>query len=280
MTTREEKAALRATVQTYEALWSETDATRRAELIAKCLDEDAEIVGPGYLLRGHQVIAEQAARFQREQPGSTPTIASGIDAHSGWARFAVAVEAADGTVIARGLDIVEVGANGRIRRVITFWGALPTLAPAPWPPPDDASFALEVHDDVPSELARIVGDGLSEDNERAAPMEDVHPLACFVRDVSGEVIGGAIGRTWGECCQLQQLWVAAPARGAGIGTRLMRRFEDHACTRGCRTFYLDTFSFQAPAFYRKLGYAPVLEIAGFTHDIVFYSMMKRLGPRT
>jgi len=110
-------------------------------------------------------------------------------------------------------------------------------------------------------------------------MGDVQPLATFARDASGEVIGGAVGRTWGECCQLQQLWVVEPARRAGVGTALVRRFEEHARARGCCTFYLDTFSFQAPAFYRKLGYEPVLEIAGFTHDIVFYSMMKQLDPR-
>lgn len=280
MTTREDKAALQATLQTYEALWSETDAARRAELIAKCLDENVEIVGPGYLVSGHEALAEHVARFQHAQPGCRSMLASGIDAHSGWARFAVKVEAPDGAVIARGFDVVEFGTDQRIRRLIAFWGALPPLASAPVPMADSGSLTLEVHDDVPSEPARIVDHGLGEDNERAAPMEDVHPLACFARDPSGEVIGGAIGRTWGECCQLQQLWVAAPARGAGVGTRLVRRFEEHACARGCRTFYLDTFSFQAPAFYRKLGYVPVLEIAGFTQDIVFYSMMKRLDPRT
>jgi GNAT superfamily N-acetyltransferase len=249
-------------------------------LIAQCLDDEVEIVGPGYLVRGHQAVEEHVARFQRAQPGSRPLLASGIDAHSGWARFAVRVEAPDGAVIARGLDIVEFGSDQRIRRLIAFWGALPRLEPKAAPTAEGGSLSLETHDDVPAEFARIVDDGLGADNERAAPMEDVHPLASFARDANGAVIGGAIGRTWGECCQLQQLWVAAPSRGAGVGTRLVRRFEEHACARGCRTFYLDTFSFQAPAFYRKLGYAPVLQIEGFTRGIVFYSMMKRLDLRT
>jgi GNAT superfamily N-acetyltransferase len=281
MTPHDEKAAILTTLA-YEALWSETDAARRAELIVHCLDEDVEIVGPGYLVRGHPAVEEHVARFQRAQPGSRPKLASGIDAHSGWARFAVTVEAPDGAVIARGLDIVEFGRDQRIRRLIAFLGALPPLElePARAPTADSGSLAFETHDDVPADLARIVDDGLGADNERAAPMEDVHPLACFARDASGAAIGGAIGRTWGECCQLQQLWVAAPARGADVGTRLVRRFEEHACARGCRTFYLDTFSFQAPAFYRKLGYEPVLAIEGFTRGIVFYSMMKRLDPRT
>jgi GNAT superfamily N-acetyltransferase len=279
MTSREEKPVLEAMLRTYEALWSETDAARRGELMTKCLDEDVEIVGPGYFARGYREVEEHVARFQREQPGSTPTLASGIDAHTDWARFAVNVVAPDGSVIARALDIVEFGSDRRIRRLIAFWGALPGLPHGSTPRPDDALFSLEVHDDVPADLARIIDEGLGEENERAAPMGDVQSLACFARDASGEVIGGTVGRTWGECCQLQELWVAPAARRAGVGARLVQRFEEHARTRGCRTFYLDTFSFQAPAFYRKLGYVPVLEVEGFTQDIVFYSMMKRLDPR-
>jgi len=135
---------------------------------------------------------------------------------------------------------------------------------------------LEVHDDVPAQLAHIVDQGLGEANQRAAPIGDVRRLACFAHAADGQVIGGAIGRTWGQCCELQQLWVDAEHRGTGIGARLVHRFEQHAIGRGCRTFYLETFSFQAPAFYRKLGYAPVLEIAGFTPDIVRFTMMRRL----
>src|SRR5262252_6650124 len=280
MTPREERGALEATLRTYQALWSETDATRRGELMTKCLDEDVEIVGPGYLARGFREFEEHVARFQREQPGSKPMLASGIDAHAGWARFAVNVMAPDGAVIGRALDIVEFGGDRRIRRLIAFWGPLPPLAHASAPASEDALFKLEVHDDVPADLARIIDEGLGEENERAAFMGDVQSLACFARDASGEVIGGTVGRTWGECCQLQQLWVTPLARRTGVGTRLVQRFEEYARTRGCRTFYLDTFSFQAPAFYRKLGYTPVLEIAGFAPDIVHYTMMRRLAQQT
>ena len=75
---------------------------------------------------------------------------------------------------------------------------------------------------------------------------------------------------------MQRLWVDAAHRQGGVGTRLVRRFEDRAMTRGCRTFYLDTFTFQAPAFYRKLGYATALEIDGFAPGVVRYTMMRRL----
>ena len=89
------------------------------------------------------------------------------------------------------------------------------------------------------------------------------------------MVGGAVGRTWGECCELQQLWVDSPHRKKGVGTLLVREFERGGAARGCRTFYLDTFSFQALDFYRSLGYAPGLEIAGFPDGIRKYVMVRK-----
>ena len=39
-----------------------------------------------------------------------------------------------------------------------------------------------------------------------------------------------------------------------VGTTLMREAERVAVERGCHSAFLDTFSFQAPGFYQKLGY--------------------------
>ena len=131
------------------------------------------------------------------------------------------------------------------------------------------------HDDVPPDAGAIVDAGLGASNEAAAPLHEVRKLSCFAHDPSGTVVGGAVGRTWGECCELQQLWVHPAYRRAGIGTHLVRRFEQHGATRGCRTYYLETFSFQAPRLYRALGYEAVAEIRGFTADIVKYLMVRR-----
>lgn len=136
---------------------------------------------------------------------------------------------------------------------------------------------FETHDGCPAEEAGIVDAGLTEANRLAAPMEGVAPLACFARDEAGDVIGGAVGRTWGESCELLQLWVAGPHRERGIGTRLVRMFEARAKLRGCRVLYLYTFSFQAPSFYKALGYLPAHEIRGFPGGISKYLMMRTVG---
>lgn len=140
------------------------------------------------------------------------------------------------------------------------------------------ALSFSAHDDtLPADAVAVVDQGLGDANEAAAPLHEVRALACFVRGVDGSVVGGAIGRSWGECCELQQLWVAPERRRAGLGAALVRRFEAHAAARGCRCFYLETFSFQAPALYRSLGYDTLDRNAAFPHGIVKFVMGKQLA---
>ena len=50
------------------------------------------------------------------------------------------------------------------------------------------------------------------------------------------------------------LWVADSYRKHGVGSQLMGGAEAAARAQGCRAAYLDTFTFQAPKFYERLGY--------------------------
>ena len=120
----------------------------------------------------------------------------------------------------------------------------------------DPKLALSItaHEAIPREDALVVDEGLGEYNDAAAPLHEVRPLACFARRGDGRVVGGAIGRTWGRHGELQQLWVDKEHRHQGIATRLLERFHAEGAARGCDTFYLETWSFQAEGFYRTLGY--------------------------
>jgi len=137
----------------------------------------------------------------------------------------------------------------------------------------------ETLDGRPPLEAGIVDQGLDAFNQESAPLDAVRHVTCVARDAEGAVIGGAVGRTWGECAELLQLWVSPAHRRQGIGASLVRRFEDHVAGQGCRTCYLTTFSFQAPALYRALGYAAASEIRGFPRGIAKYLMVRTLaGP--
>ena len=136
------------------------------------------------------------------------------------------------------------------------------------------AFQITAHDSHPADETAIVDGGLDEANHAAAPLSEVHPLSCFARLQSGQVIGGAVGRRWGAACELQQLWVAPSHRRHRIGSALVHAFEARARAHGCSSFYLETFSFQVPALYRSLGYTVAYEHAPYPHGIVKFVMVK------
>jgi ribosomal protein S18 acetylase RimI-like enzyme len=102
-------------------------------------------------------------------------------------------------------------------------------------------------------------------------------LACFVRNEQGEIVAGLYGYTWGDCCQIEVLWVHASLRGQSYGTRLLQAAEQEAAHRGCTVSVLDTHSFQSPGFYQKLGYEIVGAIDNYPqpqHQVIY--LKKRL----
>jgi ribosomal protein S18 acetylase RimI-like enzyme len=138
------------------------------------------------------------------------------------------------------------------------------------------SFTVSVHDSCPPEEAALINRGLGEANDTAAPLYEVQSLSCFARTESGQVIGGAVGRRWGPCCELQQLWVEPSHRRQGVGTELVRAFEARAQAHGCSNFYLETFTFQAPRLYQSLGYTVAYEHKVYPHGIVKFIMVKHV----
>jgi len=114
----------------------------------------------------------------------------------------------------------------------------------------------------------VIRDGLARFNVAATQHTYYSPVAIFLRDDRGAVVGGALGDVWGEWLDLTFLWVAEPVRGQGYGERLLQAAEDEARAHGCRGIYLDTFSFQARPFYERFGYEVFAELpdrpAGYT----------------
>jgi len=109
-------------------------------------------------------------------------------------------------------------------------------------------------DPDPERLRAELSEGLRVFNEAAAgPYHDA-PLSLSVRDDKGALIGGLSGLFYWNVLHVHQLWVAEHHRHAGCGTALLSRAEEIATERGCDVIFLDTYTFQAPGFYRKRGY--------------------------
>jgi len=129
-------------------------------------------------------------------------------------------------------------------------------------------------DEPSKEDLLTVESGLEQHNHSVAPLHEVLQLAAFARNDDGVVVGGAVGRTWGKCCELLELWVDPSLRSNGVGSELLRLFESHARNRDCSIFYLTTLSYQAPDFYLKHGYTVIAQIDGYPNEIVKYLMQK------
>lgn len=123
----------------------------------------------------------------------------------------------------------------------------------------------------------VIENGLQNYNANASSINEVKPLNIIATGKDKQIYGGAIGRTWGECCELQQFWVDDLYRSNGVGTFILESFEKEAKNRACTLIYLDTFSFQAPLFYQKRGYKEVSRISGFTGGEAKIHMQKILS---
>ena len=87
-------------------------------------------------------------------------------------------------------------------------------------------------------------------------------LAIFVRE-DGEIVAGISGWTWGDCCELQNLWVDPRLRGQGLATRLLAAAEEEAGERGCKQTVHFTYGFQARELYERNGYELVGRVKEF-----------------
>src|SRR5262249_46359353 len=123
-------------------------------------------------------------------------------------------------------------------------------------------------------------DRLYEFNSETTGIGDGRSLGIFLRDESKSIIAGVAGHTWGGTCELRLVWVAAPARGAGLGRRLMAETEAEARRRGCTQLVLTTHSFQAPEFYRKLGFEIVSELPDYPRGYSQLILRKLLSSTT
>lgn len=115
--------------------------------------------------------------------------------------------------------------------------------------------------------------GLIAFNSHYFSKRDNQPVALFVRDTNNKVIGGLCGEIFLNSLYIKYLWLDESLRGAGLGKKLMARIEKEAMQRAIPNIYLDTFSFQAPQFYEKMGFIEVGRYSNFPEtgvDKIFF----------
>ncbi|WP_102272067.1 GNAT family N-acetyltransferase [Cytobacillus massiliigabonensis] len=100
---------------------------------------------------------------------------------------------------------------------------------------------------------------------------------CFkVKDEEGNILGGISGNTKMQSLFIQFLWVDESIQGKGFGKKLIKQAENFALEKKCRMIKVDTFSFQAPDFYKSLGYEIYGTIDDFPEGHNHYFLFKKL----
>jgi N-acetylglutamate synthase-like GNAT family acetyltransferase len=117
--------------------------------------------------------------------------------------------------------------------------------------------------------------GLIAFNARAVGKSKYKSLTITLRQ-GKEIVGGLAGATWMGWLFIDLLWISDKYRGKGHGRMLMKRAEAEALKRGVQNVFLNTFSFQAPGFYKKLGYKEFGKLKNFPAGHTRYWLAKAL----
>jgi hypothetical protein len=115
-------------IDLYCDVWSEPDATRRAQLLAAVWAPEATYTDPSVNVKGATELLAHIAKVQAKRPGSKVVRRSKVDLHHNVARFAWQAIEANGNTLPEGLDLAFINEDdNKIERIIGFFGPLKPL---------------------------------------------------------------------------------------------------------------------------------------------------------
>lgn len=105
----------------------------------------------------------------------------------------------------------------------------------------------------------------------------VEQMNLLIQDESGHKVGGLSGEIYWHHLHIDFLWIEEDSRGKGFGRQLLQMAEKRAREKDCRLILLDTFSFQAPEFYKKQGFNEFGVVRDHPAGFSQHFFEKRLG---
>ena len=120
-------------------------------------------------------------------------------------------------------------------------------------------------ENIESQKSQVIGDLIRSYNRSKRESSESEPLNLYVEDDSGELVAGLVAETFGNWLEIEYLFVKEDLRGQGIGSQLLQQAECEAKKRNCRFAFVNTYQFQAPAFYQKHGYKEVFTLKDYPY---------------
>ena len=118
-----------AAINDYCAAWSVADRSARERMLARVWAPDAVYSDPGPTYStGVAGLSGVIADFQRQFPG-THFLCSDPQAHHRFMRVTWILVRSDGAQVTHGEDIYDMAPDGRIQRIVGFFGDAPAIKP-------------------------------------------------------------------------------------------------------------------------------------------------------
>lgn len=109
-------------IETYDQAWNSSELAERQRLLNAALTDDCEMIEPRGQFAGREAILDRISGFSARFPGATVDITTNIDEHNGFARYGWRI--VNGSVLLDGIDVVQRGADGRLCKIVMFFGIL------------------------------------------------------------------------------------------------------------------------------------------------------------
>jgi hypothetical protein len=112
-------------IDQYIAMWNETDAARRRDIIAQIWTETASYLDPVMSGEGQAGINAMVQGVQERFPGHRFRRTSDVDAHHDRLRFCWELAPENGAAVVAGTDFGIVSADGRLQAITGFFDHTP-----------------------------------------------------------------------------------------------------------------------------------------------------------
>ncbi|HEY1630716.1 MAG TPA: nuclear transport factor 2 family protein [Rhizomicrobium sp.] len=113
-------------VEAYFAAWNEKDPARISALVKSCIAADAQLTSSAHSVTGADALAEFIVAFRQMRPGDAAVLTSKVESVGAVFRFTGCGKQPDGTVYSDVMDVGELDADGRIKRLVTFDSVMPS----------------------------------------------------------------------------------------------------------------------------------------------------------
>lgn len=100
----------------------------------------------------------------------------------------------------------------------------------------------------------VLTDMIRQFNQQFFQPSQWQSVAVFAKDDAGSIVGGALGEIGCDWLYLRILVVQENLRGQGIGSKILKVFEQEGQKQECVGVHLETLEFSAQSFYEQHGY--------------------------